>query len=47
MIMNNENKKTIENRKRRIDRGIKMDDRMKILLNKIESEKKNKIFDKN
>ena len=42
MIMNDENKKLSRNRKRRIERKIKMDDRMKLLLNKIKSEKKKK-----
>ena len=36
----NENKKLSRNRKRRIDRRIKTNDDMKILLNKIKSEKK-------
>ena len=43
--MNNENKNLSRNRKRIIERKIEMDDRMKLLLNKIESEKKNKSFD--
>ena len=38
----NENKKLSRNRKRRIERKIKMDDNMKLLLNNIKSEKKNK-----
>ena len=38
--MNSENKKLSRNRKRRIERKIKMDDKMKSLLNKIKSEKK-------
>ena len=48
MIMNNENKKLSRKRKRRIERKIKMDDNMKLLLNKINSEKrkKNKNLDK-
>ena len=40
--MNNENKKLSRNRKRRSERKIKMDDKIKSLLNKIESEKKEK-----
>ena len=46
--MNNENKKLSRNRKRKIDRKTKMDDRMKSFLNKIKTEKKkkNKTFDK-
>ena len=48
MIMNNENKKLSRNRKRRIERRIKMDDKMKSLLNtiKYEKKKKNKNIDK-
>ena len=48
MIFNNENKKLSRNRKKRIDRKNKMNDDMKLLLNKIKSEKKkkNKNFDK-
>ena len=48
MIMNNENKNFSRNRKRRIDRKIKLDDEMKTLLKKINSRKKKKIenFDK-
>ena len=42
MIMNNENKKLSPTRKRRIDRKIKMDDKMKSLLNQIKSERKRK-----
>ena len=41
--MNNENKKISRNRKRRIERKIKMDDDMKSLLNKIKTEKKRKV----
>ena len=41
--MNNENKELSRNRKRRIERRIKIDDKMKSLLNKIKSEKKKKI----
>ena len=40
MIMNNENEKLSRNRKRRIERKIKMDDRMKSLIKKIKSQKK-------
>ena len=48
MIINNETKKLSRNRKRRIERKNKMSDDMKLLLNKIKSEKKkkNKNFDK-
>ena len=46
MIINNENKKLSRNRKKRIDRKNKMNDDMKLLLNKIKSEKKNKNLDK-
>ena len=44
----NENKKLSRNRKRRIERRIKIDEKMKSLLNKIKTEKKkkNKTFDK-
>ena len=42
MIMNNENKKLSRNRKRRIERRIKIDDKMKSLLIKNKSEKKKK-----
>ena len=46
--MNNENKKLSRNRKRRIERKSKLNDDMKLLLNKIKSEKrkKNKNLDK-
>ena len=40
--MNNENKKLSRNGKRRIERKNKLDDNMKVLLNKIKSEKKKK-----
>ena len=40
MIINNENKKLSRNRKRRIERKSKLNDDMKLLLNKIKSEKK-------
>ena len=40
MMTINENKKLSRNRKRRIERGIKMDDKMKSLLNKTGTEKK-------
>ena len=48
MIINNETKKLSRNRKRRIDRKNKISDDMKILLNKIKSEKRkrNKNFDR-
>ena len=42
MIINNETKKLSRNRKRRIARKLNMSDDMKLLLNKIKSEKKNK-----
>ena len=42
MIINNENKKISRNRKRRTQRKNKIDDNMKLLLNKIKSEKKKK-----
>ena len=46
--MNNENKKLSRNRKRRIERKNKIDDNMKLILNKIKTEKKkrNKNLDK-
>ena len=40
--MNNENKKLSRNRKRRIERKIRMDDNLKLLLTKNKSEKKKK-----
>ena len=40
--MNNKNKKLSRNRMRRIEQKIKMDDKMKLLLNKIKTEKKKK-----
>ena len=40
MIINNENKKFSRNRKRRIIRRLDMSNDMKLLLNKIKSEKK-------
>ena len=43
MIINNETKKLSRNRKRRIKRKNKIDDNMKLVLNKIKSEKKRKI----
>ena len=48
LIIDNENKKLSHNRKRRIERKSKLSDDMKILLNKIKSEKrkKNKNLDK-
>ena len=42
MIMYNENIKLSRNRKRRIERKNKITDDMKLLLNKIKSEKKKK-----
>ena len=42
MIITNENKKLSRNRKRRIDRKNKLNDDMKLLLNRIKSEKKKK-----
>ena len=42
MIMNNENKKLSRNRKRRIERKMKMDHKKKSLLTKINTEKKKK-----
>ena len=46
MIIDNENKRLSRNRKRRTDRKNKLNDDMKILLNKIKSEKKKKNLDK-
>ena len=48
MIIENENKKLSRNRKKRIERRNKINDDMKLLLNKIktEKEKKNKNLDK-
>ena len=48
MIINNESKKLSRNTKRRNNRRDRMNDDMKLLLNKIklEKKKKNKIFDK-
>ena len=43
MIINNETKKLSRNRKRRIARKLNMNNEMKLLLNKIKSEKKRKI----
>ena len=42
MIMDNETKNLLQSRKRRIERKKKMDNDMKLLLNKIKSEKKKK-----
>ena len=42
MMMNNENKNLSRNRQRRIERKNKLDDNMKLLLNKINTEKKKK-----
>ena len=49
MIIDNENKKISRNTKRRIDRRNKINDVMKLILNKNKSEKKKKYknFDKN
>ena len=48
MIMNNEIKKLSRNRKKRIDRRNKINDEMKLFLNKIKTKKKkkNKSLDK-
>ena len=43
--MNNKNKKFSRNRKTRVERKIKMNDKMKTLSNKIKTGKKNKNFD--
>ena len=43
VIINNENKKLSRNRKRRIERKSKIDNNMKLLLNKIKTEKKKRI----
>ena len=43
MIINNENKKLSRNKKRRIERKIKIDDNMKLISNKIKTEKKRKL----
>ena len=40
MMMNNENKNLSRNRKKRNERRMKIDDKMKTLSNKIKSEKK-------
>ena len=42
MINDNENKKLSRNRKRRIERKIKMDDKLKFLFKRIKTEKKKK-----
>ena len=42
MIIDNENKKLSRNRKRRIDRKNKINNDMKLLLNKFKTEKKKK-----
>ena len=44
--MNNENKNLSRNRKRRIERKSKIHNNMKLLLNKIKTEKKKKNLDK-
>ena len=46
MIIINENKKLSRSRKGRIGRKNKLSDDMKLIVNKIKSEKKNKKFDK-
>ena len=48
MIINNENKKLSRNTKRRLERRNKINDDMKLLFNKINSDKKmkHKSFDK-
>ena len=46
VIIDNENKKLSRNTKRRIERKNKKDDNMKLLLNKIKTEKKKKSLDK-
>ena len=46
VIIDNENKKLSRKRKKRIDRKSKINDNMKLLLNKIKSEKKKKNLDK-
>ena len=43
LIINNDNKKLSRNQKRRIERKNKLNDDMKLLLNKIKNEKKKKI----
>ena len=43
MIMNNENKKLSRNRKRRKVRKIKLNEKMKRLLNEIQTQKKNNL----
>ena len=43
MTINNDNKKLSRNRKRRIERKSKIDNNMKLLLNKIKTEKKKRI----
>ena len=45
VIIDNENKRLSRNRKRRTDRKNKLNDDMKLLLNKIKSEKKKKNLD--
>ena len=46
MIIDNENKKLSRNRKKRIERRNKINDDIKLLLNKIKTEKKKKNLDK-
>ena len=40
LVIDNENRNLSRNRKRRNERKIKMDDNMKLILNKIKSEKR-------
>ena len=42
--MNNENKKLSRNRKRRIERKMKMDDKIKLILNENRAERKLKKY---
>ena len=46
VIIDNENKRLSRNRKRRIDRRIKINNDMKLLINKIKTEKKKKSLNK-
>ena len=46
MIMNNEKENISRNRKRGIDRRMKIDDKIRSILNKIKCQKKNEKFDK-
>ena len=47
MIMNKENKKLSRNGRRGIEQRLKIDDRMKSLINKIKTEEKKKNKDEN